>query len=241
MSSLPPRQAAEHWLPHTELAALHRTLTGAEHSRIVRLLALADTLHHRGAVDDLIAPFRPHLAQLRPARPLRFVRLLFMPLDPVIVPSADWHPKSPSIPRSALLPMAKAISAPMGEHAARIRRMIEGHSTHDRQVISEVGALLWPSAAQALINSMVPADWTEQTGLPVGLFASIAANTGIVLEQVLTLQTWRAEAQIGVAVRTTALQQMLQQVNQARPEALGMLIALVLARLPKMLPRKASP
>jgi hypothetical protein len=233
MSASPPRPAGRQWPPHTELAVLHSTLTKAEHSKIVRLLALADTLQRRGAVDDVIAPFRTQLAQLRPARPLRFARLLFMPLDPLIVPSADWHPKSPSIPRSALLPMAEAIDAPMGEDAVQIHRMIEGHTTLDRQVIAEAGAQLWPSAAQALIDCRAPDDWTEQTGLPAGLFASIAASTGAVLDQVLTLQTWRAEAQLGIAVGTTALQQVLQQVNQRQPEALGMLMALVLARLPK--------
>ena len=232
-SSLPSAPAAQPWLPQTELAALHSALTRAEQSKIVKLLALADTLQNRGAVDDLIAPFRKQLAQLRPSRPLRFVRLLFMPLDPLIVPTAAWKPKLPSIPRCALLPLAEAVSDTMGEEAARIRGMVETHTTHDRQVIAEAGSVLWPSAAQALKRCPTPTAWTQQTGLPDGLFPTMATGVGAVLEHILTLQTWRAEAQLGGAVRTTAVQQVLQQVNKDQPEAVGMFIALVLARLPK--------
>ena len=205
MSASSPRETTQPWLPQTELAALHNALTGAEHSKIVKLLAIADTLQRRGAVDDLIAPFRPRLAHLRPARPLRFARLLFMPLDPVIVPPAHWQPKSPLLPRSALLPMAETVCAAMGEDATRIDRMIEGHSTSDHHVVAEAGALLWPSAARLLLQAEPPSGWTEQTGLPAGLFAEIAVSTGAVLEQVLTLQTWRAEAQLGIFVGTTTL------------------------------------
>ena len=70
MSSSPPRDAALPWLPQAELAALHTALTEAEHSKIVRLVAAADTLRQRGAVDDLIAPFRTRLAHMAPARPV---------------------------------------------------------------------------------------------------------------------------------------------------------------------------
>ncbi len=233
MSALLPNEATRSGLPLDALAALHNALTETEHSKIVRLLAIADTLQRRGPVDDLIAPFRARLAHLRPGRPLRFARLLFMPLDPLIVPPSRWQPKSPSIPRSALLPMAEAVSAAMGEDAERIQRMVEGHSTLDQQVIVEAGTLLWPGAARVLMQCDAPLGWTEQTGLPAGLFSSIAVSTGTVLEQVLTLQTWRAEAQLGIYVGLTALQQILQHVSRGQPEALGMYIALVLARLPK--------
>ena len=234
MPSLPPKEAAPPWLPQAELAALHCALTEAEHSKIVRLVAAADTLQRRGAVDDLVAPFRTRLAHLGPSRPLRFARLLFMPLDPLIVPPANWHPKSPSIPRSALLPIAETVFAAMGNDAVRIERMIEGHSTRDQQVVVDAGTLLWPAAARALMRCEPPPGWTEQSGFPAGLFSLVAVSIGAVLEQVLTLQTWRAEAQLGIFVGMTALQQILQQVGKGRPEALGMFIALVLARLPKI-------
>jgi hypothetical protein len=233
MSSSPPRDAALPWLPQAELAALHTALTEAEHSKIVRLVAAADTLRQRGAVDDLIAPFRTRLAHMAPARPLRFARLLFMPLDPLVVVPAHWQPKSPMIPRSALLPMAETVFAAMGEDAARIERMIEGYTTRDQAVVVEAGTLLWPTAARVLARCAPPPGWTEQTGFPAAIFSSIAVSTGAVFEQVLTLQTWRAEAQLGIFVGLTALQQILQQVGKGRPEALGMFIALMLARLPK--------
>lgn len=226
-------QAIRDLLPQAELAALHGTLAGTEDAKIPRLLAIVDSLEERGATDDLIAPFRERMAQLRPPRPLRFTRLLFLPLDPLIVPPTGWQTKSPTIPRSALWPMAGAIRRAASEKVARIDRMIDGHSTHDHGVIAEVAPLLWTGAAQTLAQCEAPADWTERTGLPGPLFTSIAGNTAAVLAQVLTLQTWRAEVEMGAPVRTSAVQLMLQQVNRRRPEAVGMLIALLLARLPQ--------
>jgi len=226
-------KAFQNFLPQSELATLHSTLAGAEDAKIPRLLALVDKLEHRGASDDLIAPFRARIAQLGPPRPLRFTRLLFMPLDPLIVPLATWQAKSPLIPRSALLPMSRMIRAAMAEDATRIDRMIEGRRSHDYGIIAEAGPLLWSGAAQALTRSAGPGDWTDHDGLPGALIASIAGNTGAVFGEVLTMQTWRAEAEMGVSMRTSALRQMLQRVRRRSPEALAMLIALLLARLPQ--------
>ncbi len=109
-------------------------------------------------------------------------------------------------------------------------------------MIARAGALLWPSAAQALQRSSAPQSWTQQTGLPTDLYQAIAANTATILEQVLPLQTLRAESEIGVPIRISELQTLLKQVGAGRPAALGMVIALVLARLPQVAPllRKAG-
>jgi hypothetical protein len=79
--------------------------------------------------------------------------------------------------------------------------------------------------------------------LPASIYPAIALNTAAVLDQVLTLQTLRAEAELGVPLRFATLLAMLRGVNAGRPEALGLLIALILARLPEAVPllRKAGP
>ena len=242
MPTLSPNQPPPAWLPQRELGTLHKSLATAQDSQIAKLVAMVDTLPDRGVIDDLVAPLRSRLAQLRPARPLRFIRLLFTPLDPLIVPAPRWRPDGPSLPRTALPGLAAAAHDTMGEEAARIDAMILHRTTRDVPAIARAGALLWPSAAQALLRSSVPARWTQQTGLPQGLFPQIAANAATILDQVLVLQALRAEAEVGVPLRFAALCTMLRQVNAGRPQALGMLIALILARLPQAAPllRKAG-
>lgn len=232
MSTHPPATAKPSWLPQRELNALRRSLANAEDAQITRLVAMVDGLAERGMIDDLVAPFRGRLAELRPARPLRFARLLFSPLDPLIVPAPRWRPDAPNLPRTALAPLAEAAHDTMGEDATRIDAMIDGHSTRDGQVIAAAGALLWPSAAQALLRSPVPAGWTRQTGLARGLFGEISANTAALLDQVPSLQALRAAAEVGIALPVHTLGTMLRQVSAARPQALGLLVALILARLP---------
>lgn len=233
MTTLSVKPAGHTCLPQRELRALRKSLANAQDAQIARLVAMVDSLRDRGVVDDLVAPFRERLAHLRPARPLCFIRLLFNPLDPLIVPAPRWRPNAPSLPRTVLPALAEAAHATMGEEAARIDALIAGHTTRDVAVIAQAGALLWPSAAQALLRSTPPAGWTRQTGLPRGMFGKIAGDVAAVMDQVLALQTLRAEAEVGAPLRLEAVGTMLRQVNAARPQALGRLIALILARLPE--------
>ena len=92
-----------------DVRELQRRLVRAHEAQIKRVVAMVDALPERGAADELIAPLRPRLAQLRPARPLRFCRLLFLPADPLIVPAPQWRPTSLTIPRTALDPLAVSV------------------------------------------------------------------------------------------------------------------------------------
>ena len=86
----------------TELRRLGGELVSAQDDKITRVVAMLDKLPHRGAADALLVPLRPRLARLRPVRPLTFERLLFTPLDSLILQPADWKRDAPGIPRSAL-------------------------------------------------------------------------------------------------------------------------------------------
>jgi hypothetical protein len=206
---LPNTQSSRDWMPTAELTALHATLASVDDTKIPKLLEIVDSVQRRGATDALIAPFRTRMAQLQPARPLRFARLLFLPLNPLIVPPPAWKANAPSIPRGALVPMAEAIHAAMGKHAATIDGMIAGRTTHDHRVIAEAGPMLWTAAASTLPQAATPVHWQDTTGLPLALFTTIAGNTAVAFGQVLTIQTWRAAAETGTAVRTTAMQNLL--------------------------------
>jgi len=121
---------SEAWRAAAEIRKLQQSLFGAEDEQIKRVVAIVDALAERGAADRLIAPLRPRLAQLRPARPLRFCRLLFLPLDPLIVPAPKWRPMSLTIPRTVLEPLAVSVLDAMRPDArAAVEAVIAG--SHD--------------------------------------------------------------------------------------------------------------
>jgi len=70
-----------------EIKALNRHLVSAQDAKILKVVAMVDALPVRGEADNLIEPLRARLAQLRLIRPLGMGHLLFMPLDPVLVPT----------------------------------------------------------------------------------------------------------------------------------------------------------
>ncbi len=96
-----------------------RGLAAARDAQIMQVLAMVDAMPHRGAADQLIAPLRTRLARLRPPRPLRFARLLFLPLDPLIVPAARWRAEQPTIPRTVIPFLATTIEASLRRTRAR--------------------------------------------------------------------------------------------------------------------------
>ena len=96
-----------------------RGLAGARDAQILQVVAMVDGMPNRGAADQLIAPLRGRLARLRPPRPLRFARLLFLPLDPLIVPAARWRAEHPSIPRTVIPVLAAAIEAALDQTSPR--------------------------------------------------------------------------------------------------------------------------
>ena len=76
------------------IRALGQAVRGASDSQLLKIAAVVDAQPDRDQLDDLVAGMRPRLARLRPPRPLRFERLLFTPLDPLIVPPQRWRPAS---------------------------------------------------------------------------------------------------------------------------------------------------
>lgn len=220
-------------LSREQLRALQTSLGQAKDPQLGRLVAMLDAMPERGALDDLIEPLRPRLLHLRPERPLRFARLLFLPLDPIIVPANVWQRDRPTIPRTAVTPMAAAVRAAIGPLAGAVDSMIAGRGARDAGAIARAGALLWPAAGPALAAAGVPAIWSDRTALPHALWAEVAGNTAAVMAQVPRLNTLVAEAQVGVGPRVDMLEAMIQALRVGRPRALSMLVALILARLPE--------
>lgn len=212
-----------------ELRQLKRDLATAGDSQVRRLVALVDGVQVRGEADALIAPLRPRLAVLRPPRPLSFPRLMFLPLNPLILPPSAWRPGSAGIPRVTLRTFAGMVAAGMGTLADAPLDALDGHDTGETAFAASAGAQLWPRAAVLLGEAGPPAGWTEATGLPVAEFAPLARSLSVLLSQGVTL--WHlAHAPPPGAEGCEAL---LDHAAAGGPLPLSMMLALLLARMPQ--------
>jgi hypothetical protein len=213
-----------------------RGLAEARDEQILKVVAMVDAMPHRGAADQLIAPLRGRLAQLRPPRPLRFARLLFLPLDPLIVPAPRWRAEYSTIPRSAIPSLASAVATDLGSLGRKVTTMIEGHTTQDREVVAAAGAQLWRPAAELLADAKQPADW-DTTGLGSQVLKPLARRIGALLFQAERLQRWMADAAQGlVPPEAHLVQAVLENAIRRDPDAQPMIIALLLARIPEVAP-----
>jgi len=229
-------------LPAQDLRVLSRNLATARDEQIMRVVAMVDGLDRRGAADGIIAPLRARLAELHPTRPLRFSRLLFLPLDPLIVPAARWRPGSATVPRTALAPLAAAVEGALGPAGGAIAAAIAGHSSVDKASIAEAGEILWPRAGAILAAAPALAGWPA-TGLPTASAPVIANAVGAVLLAAVPLRGLVAGAEIGVVLEPEPVQAILAEVATSGSEALAMAVAVLLAWLPEaaeLLPRGAS-
>lgn len=144
--------------------ALQQALASAPDAKLGRIVGLLDSLADRRTADALLAAARPRLGMLRPARPLRFTRLLALPLEPVLVATEAWDGATATIPRAALTPLGAAMRSALGDLAEAIETAALGHSMAEAALVARLGARLWPRAAETPLP-LPPPGWTE-AGLP---------------------------------------------------------------------------
>jgi len=156
----------------SELRLLGGAVSQASRERLAQVVSLLDTLPDRADADRLLDRARPRLRELNLPRPLNLTRLLFLPLDELIVPPQAWQPGAPTIPRTALRALAAAARAALEPAATRIEAGCAGLTVaeHGREVRA-LGEALWPAAARALPEA-TPADWAG-TGLPDRAYPSL--------------------------------------------------------------------
>jgi hypothetical protein len=210
---------------------MQRELVAARDEQIARVVAMVDALADRSAADALIAPLRPRLMQLRPPRPVRLARLLFQPLDPLIVPAPRWRQGDPLVPRTALAPLAEIVKASGSAVVAQVEASLGGITCADTQAVADAGALLWPAAARALADAAPPPSWSE-SGLKAEGFAPIARGVAGALENAPAVHRAAAEARQGLAVRPEVIDTVLEAATRRGPEAWSLTFAMLLARLP---------
>jgi hypothetical protein len=210
---------------------MQRSLRVARDEHLARVVAMVDGLADRTQADVLIDPLRPRLALLRPPRPVRLPRLLFMPLDPVIVPSTQWKPGRPSLPRSVLPALAHTVQAALGSHLAKTPALAGPWSSEDQPALRAAGGLLWPAAARALAGAVTPPSNWAVTGLPAVLFESLAGSAAAVLEHAVGIDRLAEEARFGLKPDDEAIDAMLNRAASRGAEAWALLIATLLGHL----------
>lgn len=210
---------------------LKRELSEANDGKLAQVVAIVDQLHERGKADGLIAPLRPRLAQLRPARPLRLARLLFLPLDPLIVPPTGWRSGALTVPRTAILPFAATLRLALPATLVdAVETLIATHSTADAEVIAKAGRLLWP-AAGSLLAEVPPSVGWDATGLPATEYPPLAKAVAGVLAQAVPLHDLRAASQDALP-DPLAGERILRAAASGGAEAVARVLALILGSLP---------
>lgn len=201
-------------------------------ARLLRAVAAVDLLPVRGAADELIAPMRPLLAALKPPRPLTFGRLMFQPIERLIVDGPRWQPGMTAIPRTALLRLVMLVRNIMGTKAQQIDAMLAGRNSADREAVRRVGGLLWPAASLALGSASVPADWTQTTPLSVPDFTEVTRG----LTEMLALSDRILALQEDVASGSPNLESRLRSVLAGAlgrgEQAFSLTLALLLSCMP---------
>lgn len=167
---------------------LGRELRSASDDQLSRVVAVVDALPVRGAADALLAPVRARLAQLRPDRPLRLSRVLFTPLDPVIVAPLKWRSDSASVPRSALDLLGRLVLARIGALRSELETVASQRTSSDAAAVQAIGCVLWPAAGRVLQELDMPSDWTEQTGLQPRVWLEIRDGAAVVLSRAVRIE-----------------------------------------------------
>jgi hypothetical protein len=230
MSHDPPKPG------HHEAHTLRPRLLDADDEKLRRILAVVDDLSDPGVNQALLDPLRSRLASLKPARPPRFARLLFTPLDPLTVPLDDWRAGVPAVPRPILTSIARIVRSGSGTLATAVDTIIGGDHDDAAQMIARAGKMLWPRAAEILAKATVPADWPE-TGLPSDAFAGLAACIAAVLRRAVPLRRLARDEEIGVAEPDAeVMNDILRDIATESAMSRAMIARLILVRSPHAVP-----
>jgi len=177
MTALLPPSLPDAAALSAEARRLRHALAAAPDAVLAKVVAVFDGLSDRREADALLDAARPRLRRLRPPRPITFARLLFLPLDGVIVDARAWRRREGTLPRSAIPPLAAAVRDAIGAEAAAVEAASAGRSFADHAAIDAGGRRLWRAAARAAPALALPPGWAE-AGLSAEDFRQAIALAG---------------------------------------------------------------
>jgi hypothetical protein len=218
---------------NSEALALAPVMLEADDKKIRRILAVLDGVADPAVNKVLLDPLRERLAVLKPARPLRFARLLFIPMDPLAVPIGAWRPGEPLIPRSILTQLAKITRAGLEELARSVDKIIADGKSDPTQAITDAGEALWPRAAEILATAPMPADWAA-TGCEPASFKPLVAALAAVFRRAPQLRRLALSEDIGALdVDEQAMEGILLNIADESELGCAMIARLILVQSPR--------
>ncbi len=159
--------------PGALASEVEAALAGASDGQLRRVVGVLDSLVARGAADQVLAGVRPRISALQLSRPLRFGRLLSLPLEAALVDGAEWQSHQAGIPRPVLPATIAAVRAALGSEAEMIEMKACGHTTREPGLVAELGRRLWQAAAAATLPP-VPPGWQKSGVDPAAAPAILA-------------------------------------------------------------------
>ena len=206
------------------LRGLANDLRDASDSVILRVTLAIDTLAERGSADRLLDGLRPRLSALRPPRPHALSRVLFTPLDPVIVATGSWRSGNPSIPRSVIAPITALIRARLPDAAAVEARLAAGE---------EPGPQLWKDAAAILADGELPEAWSlpafqAETGIKPKALPPLVGVIRLLFAHIQILQRPGADHELAA----DTVRPLLLEAARSGPLNWGIVLALLFEHTP---------
>lgn len=196
----------------------------ATDNQIIKLVSMVDAMPERGAADAILGPVRARLKHLRPERTLNVSRLLFLPLDAVLLNARDWRPAPGQVPRTAIAPLLQALRGAEPRVFQAVEDALAGQSLRNGHLVSELGAALWTAAARSFPDRP-PAGWAE-AGLPVQGFPFIAQTCRPLWQHGPAL--WKLRLAAADGLREQDLRIAFRAVAQDGPEAVGIVLSALL-------------
>ena len=214
-----PMQAGPMQAGPIQAGEVQASLAQAPDATLARVVAMVDALPDRGEADAIIAPLRPRLAQLRPVRPVGFSRLLFTPLNPVILTKAEWRRADMGLPRPSLTALGKAVRTALGNDSIWCT---EG------QVSPERGPALWTQAALVLDRLQLPTGWRSETGLTDADYNDVRGVAAAILHEAAQIEWLTGQQDL---VDDAAIRGILTRSQARVRAALDTAVAVLLTRL----------
>ena len=211
----------------SDIRSLNRHLVSAQDAKILQVVAMVDALPLRGDADSLIEPLRQRLTQLRPRRPLSAQRLLFTPLDPVLVPPTQWRRGALTMPRTAIPCMIRQFTLLDPALMEAAGQEVGGSTFGDQMLLQRVGGRLWARAAVLLAGAAPPADWAKATGLADADYFTIRDSAVLVLRHAPAMSGQLNADPLDAKVIARILAEAALE-----PDGLGVLISVLLYWLP---------
>jgi hypothetical protein len=218
--------------PRQTLRALNVDLNGADDDKIRQIVGLSEESVDNPIWRAVLEPLRPRLAALRPVRALRFTRLLFMPLDDLLVPARHWRAGQAAVPRTVLQVISDVVRAELGAEMAAIEKQIAGRNTSDIEVAGNAGLLLWGRAGAILAQTPPAANWA-QTGLPLTACTPLMRAIATVMRSAAAIRYLLREAEVGVLEPSEqSFADIISGLQGEPPLGCAMVFRLILGQFP---------